>query len=558
MVNRKVYATKSESTASIIGKVLNVSEENVVLYIPRGTVFSKTRNNFLLLKREARAAGKNVSIESVDDDVLELAVNTGLEAANPFLGRKQRSVSDIIAVTDASSGIPKEVEVEDENDGKSEEIHIKKWKPDNWARGKKQKEDKFTIHEEEDVSDEKAEEELSTLPKERKEKEGIKISGLSLLKRIVLWGGGLSVFAAVVVVAIFALPRVAVSLDFEKTEWDFVGSFKVGTSIKENSFDGDTVYLRGVKFSEKKNVTESYHASGVDFVERKARGTIIVYNAFSSEPQELVKTTRFVTPEGKIYRTDNNITVPGAQIIDSEIVPSSTEVRVTADEAGEGFNISPVPRFRIPGFQGSPKYDGFYGESTESMIGGFVGERKVPTDEDISSARAEILSTIEAAAKTQLFLNLPSDTKVLDGTYDFSITDENIDDFTGETEMFSITAFGEASVVVFREDELIEIFENHVEEGAGVDLTVKDYAIEYGEPRIDDSGQVSVAIKVESVWTRPFDTEEFISEAAGKSESELKTLIFSIPGVSSGEVRFWPFWVNKVPDKDTRIIVDVN
>jgi len=554
-VNKKVYATKSESTASIIGKVLNASGKDVVLYIPRGTVFSKTRNNFLLLKREARAIGKNVSIESVDDDVLELAITAGLEAANPFLGKKQRSVSDIIAVTDASSGIPKEVEVNEEKDEEFEEIHIKKWKPDKWAKGKKQKEDKFSILGEEDVSDEKAEEELSTMPKGRK---GIKVGRFSLLRRVILWGGGLSVFAAVVVVAIFAFPRVTVSLDFEKTEWDFIGSLKVGTSIKENNFDGDTVFLRGVRFSEKKNITESYHASGVDFVERKARGIIIVYNAFSSESQELVKTTRFVTPEGKIYRTDNNIVVPGAQIIDSEIVPSGTEVRVTADEAGEEFNIGSVPRFRIPGFQGSPKYDGFYGESTESMIGGFVGERKVPTDEDISSARAEILSTIEDAAKTQLFLNLPPGMKVLDGTYGFSATDENIDDYTDDSEMFSIIIFGEASVVVFREDELIEVFENHVEIDAEVDLAVKDYTIEYGEPRIDESGQVSVAIKVESVWTRPFDIEEFISEAAGKSESELKTLIFSIPGVSSGEVRFWPFWVNKVPNKDTKIIVDVN
>lgn len=554
-MNKKVYATKSESTASIIGKVLNASGKDVVLYIPRGTVFSKTRNNFLLLKREARAIGKNVSIESVDDDVLELAITTGLEAANPFLGKKQRSVSDIIAVTDASSGIPKEVEVNEEKDEEIEEIHIKKWKPDKWANGKKQKEDKFSILGEEDVSDERAEEELSTLPKGRK---NIKVGRFSLLRRIILWGGGLSVFAAVVVVAIFAFPRVTVSLDFEKTEWDFIGSLRVGTLIKENNFDGDTVFLRGVRFSEKKNITESYQASGVDFVERKARGTIIVYNAFSSESQELVKTTRFVTPEGKIYRTDNNIVVPGAQIIDSEIVPSSTEVRVTADEAGEEFNIGSVPRFRIPGFQGSPKYDGFYGESTESMIGGFVGERKVPTDEDVSSARAEILSTIEDAAKTQLFLNLPTGMKILDGTYDFSATDENIDDYTDDSEMFSITILGEASVVVFREDELIEVFENHVEIDAEVDLAVKDYTIEYGEPRIDESGQVSVAIKVESVWTRPFDIEEFITEAAGKSESELKTLIFSIPGVSSGEVRFWPFWVNKVPNKDTKIIVDVN
>ena len=570
-MSKKVYATKTESAASVIGKVLNAVDKDVVLYIPKGAAFAKSRNNFLLLKREARAANKNVSVESVDDGALELAVTAGLVAMNPFLGKKRKAVSDIVSVS--IPGAKKEeshASIVDDESSLEKEVSINKNRVSKMFSRKERKKDKFSIDNvfdlpQDDVTDESEEEPMTRSLKpdfsgsRRKRKRRVKPerSGLSLVNKFFLWGGGVLLVSGAVVFAVLVLPRVTISLDFEKTKWDFVGSLNVGTSIKENSFSDDTVRLRGVSFSEKKNITRSFPATESDFVERKASGIITVFNAFSEESQELIEQTRFWTPDGKEYKTDRSIVIPGATTVDGKIVPSSIDVPVTAKDAGEEFNIGPVPRFRIPGFQGSSKYDGFYGESKGIMTGGFVGETKVPTDEDFSAARLAIAGDIENSAKTQLFLNLPDDTKVIDGTYEFSIINENIDYSGSDSDTFSITIFGEAKVIVFREDELVEIFEKRVEKDAEVDLTVKDYTIDYGEPRTDENGVVSVAINVKSIWTRPFDVDKFRSDVAGKDETELKTLIFAVPGVSSGEVRLWPFWVNTVPDKENRIVVDV-
>ena len=97
-MNHKLYVNRSDRAASVISKVIKSASKEIVLYIPRSAEFSSSRNNFLLLKREADAAGKSVSVESVDDDVLELAMTAGLIAMNPFLGRKKMTVSDIVAV----------------------------------------------------------------------------------------------------------------------------------------------------------------------------------------------------------------------------------------------------------------------------------------------------------------------------------------------------------------------------------------------------------------------------------------------------------------------------
>jgi len=311
-MTKKVYATKSESPASVIGKVLNCADEEVILYIPRGSVFSKSRNNFLLLKREARTAKKNVSIESVDDDILELAVTSGLRAANPFLGKKQKSVSDIISVREAGEDITKPDFEYDEED--YEEVKEKKKR---FRRRKKRKGDAdeaVSLNVDDSEADE---EETILMPTEeigvrgivpKKEKRSKKAkkkkskSDKSPLKKPLVIFSGLSALAIALFFAIVVLPRVTINLELEKTDWDFVGSLRVGSSIVENSFDGDVISLRGVTFSEKKNITKTYPASGSDFVERGATGIITIYNDFSSDPQDLVATTRFETPDGKIYR----------------------------------------------------------------------------------------------------------------------------------------------------------------------------------------------------------------------------------------------------------------
>ena len=560
-MNKKVHATKTESAASVISKVLNNSDDEVTLYIPKGADFGKSRNNFLLLKRETRAAGKIATVESVDDDILELAATAGLRAANPFLGKRQRAVSDIVSVRSGSKQEEREIEVETEETVQSEELEEEK-SVDVEVKEKgrfglgvpRRKEEKTYKLDKGDgygiEGDGPDDEVLIESPKGKKK---------SKLGWSTIIGVAIVVIMVFIILATWVFPKATIALELEKTDWDFVGSLNVGTSITSSSFSDDTVNLRGMSLSERKNFTKTYPATGSDFVERGAKGTMIVYNAYSSDPQELVERTRFVTPDGKVYRMDHGIVVPGANIVDGQIAPSSIEVPVTSDEAGEEYNIGPVPRFRIPGFQGSPKYDGFYGESVEPMTGGFIGERKIATEEDIASARGDIIGNLEESAKTQLFLNLPEGTKILDDTYSFEIAEEVVDEGSSDSDTFSITIYGEASVIIFVEDELIGVFEERVEADTGVDLEVRDYTIDYGEPRFNEEGnQFGAAINVDSVWTRPFDEERFKNEASGKNEEELKTLIFSVPGVMSGGVNFWPFWINRVPEKATRIVVDVN
>ena len=508
---KKIYLTKTDSLASVVGKIVKAKEDEIVLYIPRGAEFAASRTNFILLKREVTNAGKSLAIESVDEDALELADTAGIKAINPFLHRRQRAVSDIVAIVPQGSvkKIPKM---------------------------------------EEPIPEEGAEEKKEVVPPSLTPLPQKKV-GEATPRRFLVSVGITAIATLVFVGLMTVLPRAKIELNMEKRNLDFVGAMAASADIKENSFSQNEVRVRGVTFLERKNITKAYPASGKKYAERKATGEVVIYNNFSQTSQSLVATTRFTAPDGKLYRLNNTITVPGAS--------GSIRAAVTADKAGEEYNLAPGVKLRIPGFQGTAKYDGFYAETQGAISGGFVGESSLPSEEDMIRAKADAEKSLEEAIKTQLLFNLPPEVKVLNNAYQFKITDTKINEASSEEGKFTVTLHGEAKLVGFREPELVEVVGRGLIGKSGSDFKPESYELEYGDAALNSEGVLSVPLKYKSVWTHVFAGDSFKSEAAGKNEADLQELVFSIPGIQSGEARLWPFWVTRVPKDVDRIIVDV-
>jgi len=521
-VSKKIYLNKSDSVTSAIEKVIGADDNDVVLYIPRDAQAGESKKNLELIKREADAAGKNLLVESVDDNILSRLNEVGIKSLNPFLGRGKKTVSDIVKIKPGKSISPKVDEEAEEVEEEEEEVE---------GATKKKRKTKKT-------------------KKARSTKKG---GGMRRLAILALSG---VILALVLFGAVVFLPKASISIALEKMEHGFIGNLIASPEIEESRLEANTIYLRGVALSGEKNLTKSYPATGEDSVGRKAKGIITVYNNFNTSPQTLVETTRFVTPEGKIYRADRDITVPGGKMVDGDLVPSSINVPVTADQPGEEYNIGPVDIFRIPGFQGSSRYEGFYGLSSAAMTGGYTGEVKVPTEDDINVARKDLSKALEELIKTEFLINLPDGIEILDEGQDVEITKEQVNNVVDEQGNFSITLYGSLSLVGFNADELVSVFEGYFEEEAGKDLAIYDYSTEFGAVEVDGDG-VSAAISFDSTWVNPFNKEEFKEKIRGMTENQLRQEIFA-SGAKSGEIRMSPFWVNRVPQRNSRITIDVD
>jgi hypothetical protein len=139
---------------------------------------------------------------------------------------------------------------------------------------------------------------------------------------------------------------------------------------------------------------ETIQPTGIKQISRKASGQIIIYNAYSSQSQNLIRDTRFETSEGKIYRIDQSIVVPGAKIEGGKITASEIEATVYADKPGEEYNIG-LTDFTIPGFRDQEKREKIYGRSKTNMEGGKVGEISVATEDDINKAKSSLREKIK-------------------------------------------------------------------------------------------------------------------------------------------------------------------
>jgi len=296
-------------------------------------------------------------------------------------------------------------------------------------------------------------------------------------------------------------------------------------------------------------------------VEDKAAGKITIYNAYSSDPQRLVATTRFAAPDGKIFRLVKEITVPAAKIVEGKIIPSTIEAAVIADQAGPKYNIEPVSHFSIPGFQGSAKYQGFYAESKEPMTGGFIGERAYPTDEDIKKAKEKATQDLRASVESFLLLQIPPEFKVIEGGKQFNLLKQEVNNKVDEKNNFTVFSEGELLSIAFRESDLKNLIEEMAKvslEAKEANLKIKTYKLEYGVGRADfKQGQISFAVNFQGVFEEPFDIESFRQAAINKSETNLKALISSFSNIQKATISFWPFWVKRAPDNIGRIKVEV-
>lgn len=517
-------------------KIIGADDSEVVLSVPRFSHISESLSNFHLLKREADALDKKILIESVDDHVIELAEMSGLKAVNPFFAKQRRQFSDIVA--------PKELK---EFKAKKQKTSIESKEPPRVSAelktGKTKDKEIKAIAEGLALAQAETDESRPVSDRAR-----IK---LRLGKRFLIRSGAAVILIFIAVSAIRFLPRARVTIASQIKEWEYNDSI---ITDKSASLDTTKMGIANQIFSQKNNAYLKFPASGKRLVEKRAAGKIIVYNSYSSDPQPLLEKTRFITPEGKVYRLTKGIIVPGAKVVEGKIVPSSIETAVVADQPGAEYNIGPVKLFTIPGFKESPKYKAFYAESTGNMTGGFIGEVAYPTADDIKNAKTNIQSTLENALDASFLVQIPREFKILDDAKKFQILEQKIDEEADDSGSFGIFTEARKAVIAFKEADLKELLEKRAKQETGEDFDIKKLNLEYGLVRADfEKGVLAFPVKAKIVLAKRINIDDLKTKLAGRSEAELRATIVALPGLENIKIDLWPFWVKKVPKSADKI-----
>ena len=323
---------------------------------------------------------------------------------------------------------------------------------------------------------------------------------------------------------------------------------------KPLSFNGDVYTARKsggefsysvVKLSKEKE--KEVKASGTEEVSRKASGRILVYNT-GSKSQKLRATTRFETPDGKVYQVEDAITVP----------PGSIEVVVYAEKPGQEFNLG-LSDFTLPGLKGTSLSSLIYARSKTPMTGGFVGREGVVSSEDKIKAEAELHSALRdeliSEAKAQMpdgFVMFPSLTRVTFESLPTAASGSNA----------LVKVRGDFAGVMFKESELSNhLVESKIDlkEGEVVDIVpLESLEILFAGAVPTDLvslSEINLSIKgdVDAIWRT--DEVALKADLTGRHKRDISSILNNYPTVISATTTIKPFWRSTFPSDESDITI---
>ncbi len=589
---KKIIIEKEEGIADVIDRMLEEEDGDLTFVVPRGSALGKSAKNFRLLKREADAADKRVAVESVDEAILSFAKENDLESAHPlWRGGAGGGVADIIPAAREKVRGGEEEEGEDDAAAVRSSARKGKKKPSSVRLSVPREED--GAEDEEDEANE-AEIRIEAELEEDEEKENRFLGAARFFKRSAaamrggsrdgaeryedddrdddeggdeggrrvsrkfVWGAAM---AAVVLIAAFwvvtfSFGRMTATITFKQTPWTYQGNFVADKAV--STINGAQGTIPAQVFTSDKNTTQLFPATGNANVSIKAAGVMTIYNAYSSAKQELVATTRFVTPDGKIFRLVSNIIVPGATVTNGQIVPSSIDAQVAADQAGTAYNIGPVVKLTIPGFQGSPKFDAFYGQLAKGTSGGFVGNKAVPTAADIAAAKTKVTEALTANLTAAIATSYPNNFKIPDGATQIQIVKLTVTTTTDAGGNFGV--FGEATLQAIGFDEAaFKQFLLATAQATEASSTFHSLTLNYGSVKADFAkGTLSFSLSANGSLEPAFDAGAFASSIAGKSMGDARAAIASLPQLATGQISAWPMWLWSAPSNPSKITVNAD
>lgn len=301
-----------------------------------------------------------------------------------------------------------------------------------------------------------------------------------------------------------------------------------------------------------------------------ARGTVKIINNYS-RAQTLVKTTRLLTPDGKLYRIDATVNVPAK---------SELTVPAYSDKPGREFVLTEPTKFTIPGlfvdlqtFIYAETMGAFTAVPRGTTSPAVPSAPSTPRPAASANARAVSYEDLENAKKSLTDEVLDEAMKALaaqvenkesmEVVYVVKVADESRNANVGQvTDSFLYSIKLDVTAVYYSKDDMQALVRSRLRERvppgreflpfSGGAVT---YALESADPKTEVSAmRVTADAEYRLSPTSPLLQKSVI---AGKSIEDAKSLLKSIEGVEDVEITVRPSWLGSLPALKDRIKLDI-
>ena len=346
----------------------------------------------------------------------------------------------------------------------------------------------------------------------------------------------------------FSKTQISISLNREyvSSEFDIL--------VQEEEAEENVLSLTGhIASTQTEGGKEFFDLTSVATKEDKATGIVTIYNNYTAD-QPLVATTRLLSKEGVLFRTQESIVVPRDQ---------SVAVNVIADQPGETGNIPPSSFTIVALWKG--KQDKIIGESTEHMTGG-VKDVTIASQENINLAKnttieelmdqglEDLSQQVKEQNPAEALIKSASTYRINDQEVSAE-PDEEVDSFTVDTELTVIAA-------VFDEENLKLVAEEQLKSALAGEQKLDQFLtdeLEYEVLSFDtEKNSCRLKVKAKGLITLRLSSPIFDRvNLTNKDKQEIRTYFLDFDQVKHVDVKFSPFWVFKSPSLPDKIEIEI-
>ncbi|MDP3785360.1 MAG: hypothetical protein Q8R12_04885 [bacterium] len=331
---------------------------------------------------------------------------------------------------------------------------------------------------------------------------------------------------------------------------------EVSSDLRASAAGAADLGLEVINFNE--DTTHTGAVATLKKIDEKAKGRVMIFNSFSSEPQSLVAGTRLEAPNGKIYRLQSELKVPGAKVDNGTIVPQGIETEVAADRAGEEYNLG-LSDFTIPGFKSTPKFDKFYARSKTEMTGGFQGTMPVVSEEDVKKLADEAQQEFSQILQARIKSDLPEGVFVPKSAYEILTKVDAVNPPVGARgEQVTVKITGTLRGLAVKKRDIYKFLGKSY---LGLELQEEMNIANFDELSLevlskDFNGKtLSLNVKGKAHFVWQFDEEQLKKDLLEAHENR-KSVFEKYGAIERAQIDFRPFWWRIFPKDASRVKVE--
>ena len=540
-----IYIDVEDDITAIIGKVKDAKEKIVALVPPKRIGVLQSAVNLRLLERAAKQDHKRLVLISNNAALGALAAAAKIPVAKNLQSKPE--IAEISAL-DVDNG-------EDIIDGSQLPVgeHARV------AAGEKASAaaalGSLSIDDPLDGAAKAAPPAAGAAPIKPRVKSGIKVPNFNSFRKKLIFGiGGGVLLVMFLVWATFIAPRATVVITARTTESSANSKVTFSPTLATDTVANS---LKSTVMQEKKDISVEFEATENKDIGEKASGKMkITRTSVSSNPISVPAGTTFSSGSLNFVSTEA-ATLNGTTVGPGGIVQDSATVGVQAGAFGEEYNIS------ARSYQSN--VSGISAQGTD-MAGGSKRQVKVVSANDIQNAIDQVTKQSTDEIKKKLSDQFDKTYTVLDQTFKIDQGSPQSTPAKGQevasgskaklttSVTYSLMGITKADIGKFLDGyfdtQLKDTKDQRVYNNGSEKATLTNIA------PVND-GYTANLVATAKIGPKIND-DEIKNTAKGKRYGEVQSAIEAIQGVDNVDVKFWPFWVNGVPNDINKVKVEFN